>query len=216
MRRLGRLAAAVALLLTTASAGAAPRGTAGAFDFWVLALSWSPSWCEAEGDARKAAECARPFAFTIHGLWPQYSRGYPSDCATDAAEPSRAAIGRILPVMPSAGLIRHEWKKHGTCSGLDGDAYLKTVADAFAGIVIPEAYRTPTAPRLVAPATVEADFVAANKLPADAVAVTCDGRRLREVRVCLKRDLSGPVACPEVDRSACRAAEVYLPALRGQ
>lgn len=217
VRPLRRAAAALAaLLLTAAPTLAAPRDTAGVFDFWVLALSWSPSWCEAEGDGRKAAECARPFAFTIHGLWPQYTKGFPSDCASDAAAPSHRAIDAILPVMPSVGLIRHEWKKHGTCSGLDGDAYLKATADLFARVTVPEPYRAPTAPAMVDPATVEADFAAANKLPADSIAVTCDGRRLREVRICYSRDFSGPVACPEVDRRACRAASVYMPALRGR
>lgn len=222
MRRLRDLARPLALALALATgatatpAAAAPRGSAGDFDFWVLSLSWSPSWCEAEGDGRNAAECARPFAFTVHGLWPQYTRGYPSDCATTAAPPSRRAIDAILPVMPSVGLIRHEWRKHGSCSGLAGDAFLKTTADLFARIVVPAAYRAPTAPRMVDPDAVEAEFIAANKLPADSIAVTCDGRRLREVRICYARDLSGPTACPEVDRGGCRAASVYLPALRGR
>jgi ribonuclease T2 len=214
MRR--RAAGLAALLLLSLAAPASARGTAGDFDFWVLSLSWSPSWCEAEGDARRAAECARPFAFTLHGLWPQYARGYPSDCPSAAREPSRRAVDAMLPLMPSVGLIRHEWQKHGTCSGLDGDAYLRQAAGLFARIVVPPPYRTPGPARFVDPATVEAEFAALNRLPADAIAVTCDGRRLREVRICFSRDLTGPVACPEVDRGACRTRQVYLPAIRGR
>jgi ribonuclease T2 len=210
------LLAAVPTLSAAPATAAARRDVAGAFDFWVLVLSWSPSWCEAEGDSRGAAECARPFSFTVHGLWPQYTRGYPADCVTAQPGPSRRGEARALPLMPSLGLVRHEWRKHGTCSGLSGDDYFATVADLFARLRIPDAYRAPTVPRMVDPAAVEADFIAANRLPADAIAVTCDGRRLREVRICFDRDLKGPVACPEIDRGACRARSVFLPAVRGR
>ena len=62
-------------------------GGDGDFDFYVLALSWSPSYCAIEGDGADPAQCAngRPYAFVVHGLWPQYEKGYPRDCETSAA-----------------------------------------------------------------------------------------------------------------------------------
>lgn len=206
-------ALAAALTLTAPIAHAA--GRAGDFDFWVLSLSWSPSWCEATGDARGDAQCARPFAFVVHGLWPQWDRGYPSDCPTRAAGPSRAEVDAVLDVMPSPGLVRHEWRKHGTCSGLSGTSYLKIVRKLFEKIRVPDEYKDPRAPRMVETRAVERAFMAANKgLDADEISISCDSRRLREVRICLKKDLSAFVSCPEVERRDCRAPRVYMPAVR--
>ena len=57
------------------------QNTPGQFDYYVLALSWSPSFCEtATGNARRQQCGARPFSFVVHGLWPQYERGFPESC----------------------------------------------------------------------------------------------------------------------------------------
>ena len=55
----------------------------GKFDYYVLALSWSPSYCQAaqERAPNRAPDqqCSgRPFSFVVHGLWPQYERGFPA------------------------------------------------------------------------------------------------------------------------------------------
>src|SRR4029077_16012103 len=65
------------------------QGEPGKFDFYVLALSWSPSFCEAsrERPANRTPDqqCgARPYSFVVHGLWPQYERGFPSNCQVPA------------------------------------------------------------------------------------------------------------------------------------
>src|SRR3954447_12993056 len=62
------------------------QNAAGEFDFYVLSLSWSPSFCEAASERgnsgrSQAAQCGgRPFSFVVHGLWPQYERGFPEYC----------------------------------------------------------------------------------------------------------------------------------------
>lgn len=221
---LARAAIACAALLAHAAPPALAQSfqgrggdTPGQFDFYVLSLSWSPSYCEAEGDRRNDIQCARPFSFVVHGLWPQYERGYPADCdARGQRVPERVLDGNT-DIFPSKGLMIHEWRKHGTCSGLDPEGYFKAARAAFARVRIPATLAGLTAPRMVDPDAVEDEFRAANAgLPAGSVAVTCDNRRLREVRVCFKRDLSGYVDCPEVDRAACRANRTYLPAVRGR
>ncbi len=64
------------------------------------------------------------------------------------------------------------------------------------------------------PDAVERDFRAANPgLPADGIAVTCDGRRLKEVRICLTHDLAF-TDCDEVDRGGCRRPTVVMPPVR--
>ena len=81
------------------------------FDFYVLSLSWSPSYCEAEGEDANPQQCkaARPYAFVVHGLWPQFERGFPEDCQTDEPKVSNETLRTLYDLMPSAGLIRHEW-----------------------------------------------------------------------------------------------------------
>ena len=61
----------------------------GKFDYYVLALSWSPSYCEAARerapDRAPDRQCGgRPYSFVVHGLWPQYEQGFPSYCQVPA------------------------------------------------------------------------------------------------------------------------------------
>ncbi len=210
-----RLARLLVLLVAVWPVAALAADRAGRFDFYVLSLSWSPSYCEAEGGARDDAQCesGRRYGFLVHGLWPQYERGYPADCPTRLA-PSGADIRAVADLMPAPGLVRHEWRKHGSCSGLSPTAYLKTVRAAREAVRIPAAFRRLDTYVMVSPAEVEAAFVAANPgLRPGGVSVVCDGRRLREVRVCLTRGL-GFRACDEVDRRACRSSRVVLPPIR--
>lgn len=206
---------AIAGLLLLAAAGSAAADEPGDFDFYVLALSWSPSWCEAEGDREGAEQCDgdRPYAFVVHGLWPQRERGWPEYCDVDD-RPSRREIDGILDLVPDPGLVRHQWRKHGACSGLDPAAYLDLLREARERIRIPPTLERLSAWTMVRPEAVEQAFRLANPgLGATSVAVTCDDRRLREVRICLTPDLDF-TACPEVDRRACRRDQVVMPPVR--
>jgi ribonuclease T2 len=199
-------------------AAAQDRGTPGKFDFYVLALSWAPSYCEAEGDKRKGDEqCThgRPYAFVVHGLWPQYERGFPRSCIEPAPFVPNSIIGAVLDLMPARGLIIHQWRTHGTCSGLDARRYFDAVRTARERIEIPDRFRRLESYTMVSPSEVEQAFLAANpKLPPEAVSVTCDDRRLREVRICLSTDLSFR-PCAEIERRACRTPRVVMPPVRG-
>ncbi|QFR32887.1 ribonuclease T2 [Ancylobacter sp. TS-1] len=205
-----------ALMLWPALAGAQQKGEPGRFDHYVLALSWSPSYCEAMGERAEPAQCAtaRPFAFVVHGLWPQYKRGWPENCVTPAPYVPEPVLRSMLDIMPSRRLVLHEWRTHGTCATPDPAAYFDLVRRAYAGVTIPAAFRRLDDYRMVSPAEVESAFRADNPgLAADMIAVGCDGRRLTEVRICLDRSL-GFTPCPEVDRRACRAARVVMPPVR--
>lgn len=187
------------------------------FDFYVLSLSWSPSYCEAEGEDANRQQCAsgRPYAFVVHGLWPQFEKGYPETCATDDPTVPDGLVRSLYDLMPSAGLIRHQWRKHGTCSGLSQADYFAVLRAAREKVAIPGAYRRLDDYMTVDPDAVERDFRDANGgLPGDGVAVTCDRRYLREVRICMTRDLSFR-PCPEVDRRACALDRTVMPPVRG-
>ena len=109
---------------------------AGDFDYYVLALSWTPSWCELEGNARNSPQCdtGRGFGFTLHGLWPQYENGWPSYCQTVERDPSRNQTDAMADIMGTGGLAWYQWKKHGRCSGLSATAYYDAARDAYDSI----------------------------------------------------------------------------------
>jgi ribonuclease T2 len=151
----------------------------------------------------------------VHGLWPQYDRGYPEYCKRPAPRLERNVMVSMLDLMPAPGLIYNEWDKHGTCSGLGTRAYFETIRKARAAVKIPEELLQLSKPKLISPDELEADFIKANPgLSAAAISVTCDSRRLSEVRICMSKDLQFR-ACEENERRACRREQVLMPPVRG-
>lgn len=206
---------------TTASAQDSRQNTPGEFDYYVLSLSWSPSFC-AEAQERGSnsrgtqAQCGeRPFSFVVHGLWPQYEHGFPEYCQHPSPRLARNIMTSMLDLMPAPGLIYSEWDKHGTCSGLGESAYFETIRKARAEIKIPEEYLQLSEEKTVAPSDVEDAFIKANPgLAANGIAVTCNRSRLSEVRICLSKDLQFR-SCEEIDRRACKRDQVSMPPMRG-
>ncbi|NNU79696.1 ribonuclease T2 [Halovulum dunhuangense] len=206
----------IALALLFGATGTTAQDRAGDFAYYVLALSWSPAWCAAEGDGRDAAQCdpGRGHGFTLHGLWPQHERGWPEFCRSAARNPSRAETGAMADIMGSGGLAWYQWQKHGRCTGLDARAYFDASRTAYEAVALPEVFerlpRRITAP----PEVVEEAFLEANpQLSPDGVTVTCRDGLLREVRICLTRDL-GPRDCAADVRRDCSAPRVAVPPIR--
>ncbi|QPC87339.1 ribonuclease [Mesorhizobium sp. NBSH29] len=191
-----------------------PRGTG--FDFYVLSLSWSPSYCEAEGEDANRQQCSagRPYAFVVHGLWPQYERGYPADCTTEEREVSSETLRTLYDIMPSGGLIRHQWRKHGTCTGLSQKSYFKVLRAARERISIPPEFVQLQTYQTIAPSVAEQAFLDSNPgLSKEGISVDCDRRFLRDVRICMTQDLQFR-PCREVDRRSCRLPKVVMPPVR--
>jgi ribonuclease T2 len=216
--------AAFAIFVLAVALGSAPaqerrQHQPGQFDFYVLALSWSPTYCQETAERGRSAsdqcESGRPYSFVVHGLWPQYERGFPRDCQVPAPRLNRNIMTSMLDLMPAPRLVYQQWDKHGTCSGLSAQAYFDLVRKARAAINIPEPYRAPQGTLSVTPDEVEAAFVTANPgLSRSSIAVTCGGTRLGEVRICMGKDLRFR-DCAEVDRRACRRDKLAMPPVRG-
>jgi ribonuclease T2 len=212
--------AAVATLAGPAAAQDRRQNAPGEFDFYVLSLSWSPSFCEAaqeRGNAgRSQMQCGgRPYSFVVHGLWPQYERGFPDYCQRPSPRLDRNIMTGMLDLMPAPGLIFNEWDKHGTCSGLGPRGYFETIRKARAAVKIPAEFLELADPKTIAPAALEDAFIKVNPgLSNAAIAVTCDRARLSEVRICMSKDLQFR-ACEETDRRACRRDSVVMPPMRG-
>src|SRR6202051_4867173 len=218
---LGLLALAALIGLSwTASAQDRRQNAPGEFDFYVLSLSWSPSFCEEASErgsgGRSQIQCGgRPYSFVVHGLWPQYERGFPDYCQRPSPRLDRNIVSSMLDLMPAPGLIFNEWDKHGTCSGMGARAYFETIRKARSAVKIPEEYLELAAPKTVAPAEIEDAFIKVNPgLSSSAIAVTCDKTRLAEVRICLSKDLQFR-ACEDIDRRSCRRDQVTMPPMRG-
>lgn len=109
----------------------APRRTG--FDFYLLALTSHPAFC-ADGHAREP-ECRaeRRVPISIHGLWPERLEPgkYPRDCPGPPLDLDRGLELELEPLMPGMadGLHEHEWRKHGTCSGLVDDVYYRSTLE---------------------------------------------------------------------------------------
>jgi len=192
--------------LAMSQPAAAQDRIAGDFDYYIMALTWSPNWCKREGDARSDGQCGtrNAFGFTLHGLWPQFDAGYPSDCRTNAKDPSRTETSAMADIMGSGGLAWYQWKKHGRCTGLTAQDYFVTARRAYLSISLPQVLqsldRTVTLPASV----VEDAFIEANPaLPRDAITVTCKSGMIQEVRICLTKALS-PRRCGDDAVRDCR------------
>src|SRR6266480_5620124 len=149
---ISRLLISLALVVVSAGMASAQdrrQNAPGEFDFYVLSLSWSPSFCEAASERGNSgrsqqAQCGgRPFSFVVHGLWPQYERGFPDYCQRPSPRLDRNIMTSMLDLMPAPGLIFSEWDKHGTCAGPNPRAYFETMRKARAGVKIPEPYIEP-------------------------------------------------------------------------
>jgi ribonuclease T2 len=197
-------------------------------DFYILAVSWQPAFCEAKASKR---ECASQTPtrydathFTLHGLWPQpRSNVYcgVSQSEVQASSESRwqnlpdlrpalnddteIALARVMPGSQSF-LDRHEWTKHGTCyPGREPEKYF---ADSLR---LMEELNSSAVQKLMADnigKTVSADTFrravdeSFGAGAADRMRLTCkqDGERrvLVEVTIGLKGDISAGTALKDL------------------
>ena len=210
------------LIASQAVAQDARQNEPGKFDFYLLALSWSPSFCAEAGERNSSSksvqqQCAseRPYSFVVHGLWPQYEKGFPEFCQNPAPQLDRGIVPSMLDLMPATRLIYHEWEKHGVCSGLPARGYFETVRKARAAVKVPGEFIEPKTALNVTPDEIEEAFVKANPgLSRAGITVTCGSTRLNEVRICLSRDLKFR-DCADADRRACRRDKLVMPPVRG-
>jgi ribonuclease T2 len=190
--------------------------TAGTFDYYVLVLGWAPTYCLSKGDLRNDAECDErtPHAFTLHGLWPQYQKGWPENCptATKIWVPSEV-IAKMRDIMPSKNLVIHEYRTHGTCSGLDPERYFAVSRQLYERIAVPPEFKATDAALQLSASEIERDFLAANLwLKPEMISITCRKGKLLDVRVCFGRDLA-PRNCGanEDQGRLCSAGAIAVP-----
>jgi len=123
-------------------------GAEGKFDYYVLALSWQPAFCETQPTKEECeTQAAGRFDannFALHGLWPNiigdddHTYSY-CDVTQGVIQQDKAgdwcnmpqlslsdSVWQDLTVsMPGTAscLENHEWYKHGVCAGMSPEAY---------------------------------------------------------------------------------------------
>jgi ribonuclease I len=188
------------------------------FDFYLLSLSIHAAFC-ADGH-RQLPECRANSAWplVIHGLWPENRQAgtYPHDCPAPPLALAPALRTELEPYMPgmAAGLDEHEWREHGGCSGLAGDAYFARALE------LTRAMESALAARLTTLAGSETDagtLRATAELfrPGSGATFTLHCRAVRaaprshgpylvEIRQCVRREADGspgaPFECASVGR----------------
>jgi ribonuclease T2 len=185
----------------------AKQGQPGAFDYYLLTLSWSPEFCYGHPET---PECHSHHGFAVHGLWPQYADGdYPENCST---APGLSNPAEMADIMSNAGLVGHEWSAHGTCSGLDAESYFKLLRQAFNSVKIPSRLAAPQQNFSISPQDVKSDFVQANpNFSAAEMIVSCGNNYLTAVSLCMTKDLK-PTSCQNL--RDCRANVIRVPPVR--
>ena len=181
-------------------------GQPGNFDFYVLTLSWSPEFCHSHPSN---VQCSGHSGFVVHGLWPQFTDGYPENCSS---APGPANPSAMLDIMPDEKLIQHEWTTHGTCSGLRADEYFKVLRRAYTSIKIPAQLAAPSEGFSITPGDLKEKFLEANpRLNRDSIAVSCGNNYLTGVYICLTKDLQ-PTSCGTI--RDCRANVIKVTPIR--
>jgi ribonuclease T2 len=174
------------------------------FDYYLLNLSWSPEFCHSHPNA---TECASRATFVLHGLWPQNTDGtYPQNCSNDPGPRNPATFSDIY---PDSGLLRHEWRTHGTCSGLSPDAFFTAARAAFHSVVIPPTLAQLSSQISLPPVQILDLFTTANpSIPPSSLALSCGNNYLTAIEVCVDKQLR-PTACGPI--RSCRANTVRIP-----
>jgi ribonuclease T2 len=210
-----RLIPILLLTVLTGTASAQPSQS-GQFDYFVLSLSWSPNWCATTGDAQQSDQCdaRHDHGWILHGLWPQYQRGFPSDCQTAERPPSRAMTAAMSDIMGTSGLAWHQWKKHGTCSGLSAVDYFSLSRRAYDSVIRPEVFRKLEKTVALPASVVEEAFLNANpSLHPDMITVTCKDGHIQEARICLSRTLT-TIPCGRDVAQDCRLKDALFAPVR--
>ena len=186
------------------------------FDYYVLSLSWSASFCDIEGDAKRSKQfdADMDYKWILHGLWPQYHQGWPDYCKTNERPPSRAMTQAMTDIMGTSGLAWHQWKKHGTCSGLSAADYFATSREAYGQIVQPTVLNPLDELVRVPASVIEEAFIKANpQFQRDMITITCKQGYIQEARVCLSKRLE-PVPCGRDVIRDCTLTNALFPPSR--
>lgn len=120
-------------------------------DYYMLALSWSPIFCESQREkfgnrlpesAQMQCGTSKKYGWIIHGLWPQNANAksvadHPRFCQGDLPAVDYHIIEKYLNESPSPHLLQGEWEKHGACAFKAAQNYFQTQQDLYRTLRLP-------------------------------------------------------------------------------
>ena len=189
MRRL--LPIAAALLMCSG-----PPARAQSFDYYTFTLSWSPEYCH-ENPSNHSSECNAnaKWGFVVHGLWPDKNdRSDPQGCPATPFDPGAAVPSGLDAIMPRE-ILKHEWEKHGVCSGMSEHAYFEKIISLYGQISIP--IHDTGKDQQIAPSALRNQLSKANAgFPPSSFSIQDLKNSLVAVRACLDKSFA-PISCPQ-------------------
>lgn len=120
-------------------------------DYYMLALSWSPIFCESQREkfgnrlpesAQMQCGTSKKYGWIIHGLWPQNANAksvadHPRFCQGDLPAVEYHIIEKYLNESPSLHLLQGEWEKHGACAFKAAQNYFQTQQNLYRTLRLP-------------------------------------------------------------------------------
>ena len=203
------------LLAAAQSASAAPREITGAgFKYYVLSLYWLPTLCL---ESPQADECrgSDHRGFVVRGLWPVSDANSPINCGGGDTL-SDSLVESLRDLMPTRRLVEREWAAHGTCTGEAPDRFFSLLRQAFGSVNLPTLL-SGGGNGIETIQQITKGFTNRDPgLPAQAVVITCSDNpaRLREVRICLSKNLASSYCSGETLSASCRTLNIQVPAAR--
>jgi ribonuclease T2 len=203
------VALSIASLPLASSATAQEKGEPGKFDFYLMNLSWSPEFCSIQGTS---PECAAHPGFILHGLWTQNNDGtYPVFCSNEAGP---AHPEQNLDITPDLSLLKHEWDKHGTCSGIGPQRFFAMEHQAFHSLKIPPQIEQVDHEISMTPDAILGLFAESNPgFPRGSILLSCGRNHLTAIEACFSKDLK-PIACQGLHTCRANAVKITPPAAR--
>lgn len=199
-------------LLLAGCLGLAPLpALAEAPDYYTLAISLTPAFCDENPKWRSSVQCRERLPLAVHGLWPERRQGRaPEHCPGPELALSPGLEKNLRGTMPDRGLRQYQWKKHGRCSGLAPEAYFAMIDREFMELKWPSQLTPRGRDHIVERDLVLGELRRLNPgFPARGIVLRCekDGRPplLSEIRFCL--DVAGrPAECVANFRPNCPVA----------
>ena len=192
-----------------------PRAASPANSTLPAVASWSPSFCETPAGraSRNSAAARAPSRSWCTACGRNTSAAFqivPGAAAASIADGGRNARSHAVAQtrQPRVGQARPR-------SALGQRESFDTLRKARTLVKTPAQFEHPQRPLNVAPGEVVDAFVKANQgLTPAGIAIDCDRRFLREVRICMTRDLQFRDCGPSAAR-ACRTDSLLMPPVRG-
>ena len=201
------------VLVAAQSASAVSREITGAgFRYYVLSLYWLPTLC-IESPAADECRGSTRNGFIVHGLWPVLDFNSPTDCAGDDRL-SDSLVGGLKDLMPTRAVVEREWRIHGTCTGQSPEQYFALMRQAYDSVNVPKLSMDGGNSIQTIHQIVKAFTSRDHGLFAQAIVLTCSESpvRLREVRICLSKNLATNYCTGETIGASCRTLNLQIPA----